>query len=70
MKSVRLNVRGMTCDHCRNAVENALQNQDGVQSATVHLQQGAAEVQFDPGRVSPEQLVAAVGEEGYTADVA
>ncbi|HEU0299721.1 MAG TPA: cation transporter [Longimicrobium sp.] len=69
MKTVRLNVEGMSCSHCQAAVEKALQNQGGVRSATVHLQEGAAEVEFDPAAVSPEQLAAAVTAEGYRADV-
>jgi copper chaperone len=70
MKTVRLNVQGMTCGHCVNAVEKALRNRDGVRAASVDLSDGAAEVQFEEGRVSPEQLVAAVEEEGYTAAIA
>ncbi|MDQ3555777.1 MAG: cation transporter [Gemmatimonadota bacterium] len=70
MKTTRLKIEGMTCDHCVSAVEKALRNQSGVQTATVHLEEGAAEVQFEPGRVSPEQLVAAVEEEGYSAAIA
>jgi copper chaperone len=70
MKTVRLNVQGMTCNHCVGAVEKALRNQDGVRAASVDLGEGAAEVQYEEGRVSPEQLVAAVEGEGYTAGIA
>jgi len=70
MKTARLNVQGMTCGHCALSVEKVLRNQDGVRSATVRLDDGAAEVEFEETRVSPEQLVAAVAEEGYTAEIA
>jgi copper chaperone CopZ len=70
MKTVRLKVEGMTCGHCVQAVEKALTNQDGVRSATVHLDGGAAEVEYEEGIASPEQMVAAVEAEGYTADIA
>lgn len=70
MKTTRLQIGGMTCDHCRNAVETALRNHPGVRSATVHLQNGAAEVEYEPGEVAPEQLVARVRDEGYQAAVA
>ena len=69
MKTTRLDIRGMSCSHCVNAVTTALQNRPGVRAATVHLQEGAAEVEFDETRVSPEQLVEAVEEEGYEASV-
>lgn len=70
MKTTRLEVTGMTCNHCVAAVEKALRNRPGVRSASVDLDAGAAEVEFEEGAVSPEQLVAAVEEEGYSAAIA
>ncbi len=70
MKTTRLKVSGMTCEHCVRAVEGALRNQPGVRNATVHLENGAAEVEFEESSVAPEQLIAAVREEGYEATVA
>jgi len=70
MKTTRLNITGMSCAHCVHAVETALKNQDGVRAATVHLKENAAEVEYDEARVSPEQLTAAVAEEGYGASIA
>jgi copper chaperone len=70
METVRLSIEGMTCGHCQHAVEQALRRQQGVRAATVTLQNGAAEVEYDPAAVSTEQLTAAVEEEGYTAAVA
>jgi copper chaperone len=67
MKTTRLKVDGMTCGHCASAVEKALRNQSGVRNATVHLDAGAAEVEYDESAVAAEQLIAAVEEEGYTA---
>jgi copper chaperone len=70
MKTTRLKVSGMTCNHCVSAVEKALRNQPGVRNASVDLGAGAAEVEYDESAVAPEQLVAAVSEEGYEAAVA
>lgn len=69
MQTVRLTIEGMTCSHCQAAVETALRGQKGVRSATVYLQDGSAEVEYDPDAVSPGQLAAAVEEEGYAASV-
>ena len=33
----KINVEGMSCDHCRNAVESALAKLNGVTSAEVDL---------------------------------
>ena len=70
MKTTRLNVSGMTCGHCKDTVEKALRNQSGVRNATVHLDSGAAEVEYEERSVVPEQLVAAVRESGYEAQIA
>lgn len=70
MKTVRLNVSGMTCGHCQATVEKALRTQTGVRNATVHLDSGAAEVEYEETAVAPEQLVAAVRESGYEAEIA
>jgi copper chaperone len=69
MTSTRLKIQGMTCNHCVQAVEKALRNQNGVRNATVHLDSGTAEVQYEEKEVAPEQLVAAVEEEGYAAAI-
>lgn len=70
MKTIRLKVSGMTCGHCVESVEKALRNKNGVRNATVHLEAGAAEVEYEEAQVAPEQLVAAVEEEGYSAALA
>jgi copper chaperone len=69
MKTTRLKIDGMTCGHCVQAVEKALKNQTGVRNATVHLDSGAADVEYEEKEVAPEQLVAAVEEEGYAAAI-
>ena len=70
MKTTRLNVSGMSCGHCVEAVRKALTNRSGVRNATVNLDTGAAEVEYDESSVAPEQLVAAVRESGYEAQIA
>jgi copper chaperone len=69
METVRLAIEGMTCSHCQAAVETALRGTEGVRAATVYLQDGSAEVEYDPSAVSPERLAEAVQEEGYAASV-
>ena len=70
MKTTRFNIRGMTCGHCRDTVAKALENRPGVRTASIDLDAGAAEVQYDETQVAPEQLVAAIEAEGYRAEIA
>lgn len=64
MNITELKVEGMTCNHCKASVEKALKNVAGVENAEVNLQEGKAKVY---GNAPLDQLVAAVQEEGYTA---
>jgi P-type Cu+ transporter len=63
---VELPIAGMTCASCANRIERRLNKLDGV-TATVNYATEKATVDFDPGAVEPEQLVAAVEAAGYRA---
>ncbi|MFA5568453.1 MAG: heavy-metal-associated domain-containing protein [Trueperaceae bacterium] len=63
----KLNVTGMTCGHCQNAVKNALEEVTGVEAAQVDLENGTATV---TGVADVSALLAAVQEAGYEAAVA
>ena len=65
--TTELKITGMSCGHCVKAVEKALSAVPGVEAAQVDLAQGRATVQ---GAANPQTLIAAVQEEGYSAQVA
>jgi copper chaperone CopZ len=69
MSSVTLKVTGMHCSHCRMKVEQALQKVPGVHGASVDLDGGTADVDFDRETAAPDALVAAVQSVGYGAEV-
>ena len=64
-RSVELAIGGMTCASCAARVEKRLNKIDGV-TATVNLATETARASF-PGTVSPDELVVAVEQAGYTA---
>jgi len=66
MKTV-LKITGMTCQNCVRHAREALEAVPGVTSASVDLATGIAEVIQDS--VASEDLVAAIEEEGYQAQV-
>jgi copper chaperone CopZ len=63
--TVSLPVAGMTCGGCARRVTNALLGVDGVADAKVILAEKRAVVSYDPARVQPAALAAAVREAGY-----
>jgi Cu+-exporting ATPase len=62
-------VGGMTCASCQARVQRALEKAPGVSQAAVNLMLHNATVTYDPATVTPEQLVAAVRESGYEAEM-
>ena len=62
-----LQITGMTCASCVAHVERALRELPGVSQAIVNLATGTAKVEFDPAKVSLEQMTQAVHEVGYEA---
>lgn len=59
-----LTVEGMSCSHCEQTVEEAIEALTGVRNAAADRE--AEQVTVD-GDASPEQLVAAVEDAGYDA---
>ena len=67
VQHVSFAVRGMYCPACAKSVETNLMNLSGVRKATVFYEQGRAEVEYDGGAVSVEQMEKAIQDVGYQA---
>ncbi|MGH7583447.1 MAG: heavy-metal-associated domain-containing protein [Gemmatimonadales bacterium] len=67
MAEVTLQIEGMSCSHCLNAVNQALSAIPGATVRTVEM--GRAVVDLT-GPAGAQQLVAAVSKAGYPATVA
>ena len=61
-----LNVEGMSCGHCKAAVEGELNKLSGVRKANADIERGTVEVSYDEGAVSTGDLEGAIEEAGYT----
>lgn len=65
---IKLKVDGMSCDHCVRAVSGALAGVAGVEAVVeVSLERGEAIVDGEP---EISALLAAIAEEGYSAELA
>ncbi|MFC3957780.1 heavy-metal-associated domain-containing protein [Halovivax cerinus] len=60
----RITVDGMSCGHCEQTVEDALEDVDGVTTASADHESGAATVE---GSADTDALVEAVADAGYDA---
>ncbi len=62
--SQTITVEGMTCGHCEQTVEEALEDVDGVTAATADRERESATIE---GSAETDALVSAVTEAGYDA---
>jgi copper chaperone len=61
------NVQGMTCGHCVKAVTRAVQEQDAAARVEVDLAGKQVRVQSE---LAQEQILTAIRDEGYQAELA
>ena len=63
MNTVTVKIDGMTCQHCVMAVKKALMALP-LNGAKVEI--GSAEIDFDPEKVTMEEIESAIAASGYT----
>ncbi len=66
MAKVIIGVEGMSCNHCKMAVEKELKSLQGVKDAVVSLESKNAEIEYDENMVDIEKLRQAIKNAGYT----
>jgi copper chaperone CopZ len=67
VEEVELNVKGMTCGACENAVRAQLLKVDGVKDATADYKKGKAIVKIEEGKAKTDELIKAVEKAGFSA---
>lgn len=70
LEHIELPVGGMTCPHCRAAVEQALNAVAGVRHAHVNLASKLASIDFEPTQAGVADFLQAIRSVGYTAGTA
>ena len=66
MSKAIIHVGGMSCTHCKMAVENALTALAGVSSVEVDLKKKTASVSYDETACGKDAFQAAIEEAGFT----
>lgn len=65
MTEKTFNVEGMSCGHCKAAVEGELNKLSGVERSNADFEKGLVEVRYDEGQVTTDDLKGAIEEAGY-----
>lgn len=65
-RTLTLAIDGMSCSHCQQRVQNALENVQSIHEAHVNLDEGHATLQATPD-ANVDDIVRAVDAAGYSA---
>ncbi len=64
-ENVTVNISGMSCNHCSQRVEKALQQANGVNTARVELSEEKAYIEYDSSVINAEALLQIIKDSGY-----
>ena len=67
MKELMISVEGMACGSCASRVKKALVAMEGVGETHVSIEEKTLVTHYDPAKLSPERLVAAINGLGFKA---
>jgi copper chaperone CopZ len=68
-KTVSLTVEAVTCASCSIAVRTALEKLGGVKEVQVSVADKRAVVDYEPAKVTPQQIVETINNLGYRASL-
>jgi len=63
-------VEGMDCADCSKAIENKLIGLPGVSTVSADDKRGTTIVQYDSGKITPDEIIAAIGTLKFKASLA
>jgi copper chaperone len=65
MEKTVLNVEGMSCSHCENAVKRAVGAMNGVSNVLVDLKGKTVTVEYDGAKVNLDSIKHEIVDQGY-----
>jgi copper chaperone len=65
MEKVSLKVDGMTCGGCVKSIQNALNEQNGINTAIADLDNATVEVEYDSALIAAAAIKAAIESAGF-----
>jgi copper chaperone len=65
MEKQVINVEGMSCEHCINAITKAVKALNGINSVNVSLKEKTVTVEYDNMKVSLDKIKAEIEDQGY-----
>jgi mercuric ion binding protein len=67
IKTVKLEIEGMTCGQCAASINTALKKVDGVRKIDITFEKKGGTVEYDPAKVTEKTIVEAINKTGFKA---
>lgn len=61
-------VKGMHCNSCEMLIKDALEETDGVNSASASFSKGFVNVEFDQSKIDEKSIKKIIADEGFGVD--
>ena len=68
-EKIIIKISGMSCQHCVQHIENALQQNNGVDKVLVDLNEEKAYIEYDPSIINEDNLLQVIKDTGYEGTV-
>ena len=65
IQTLKLEISGMTCDHCARTIEKKLDTVEGIKNKKVSFPENAARIEFDSSKVRKEEIINAINSTGH-----
>ena len=65
MENITMNVEGMSCGHCKKAVEDSVGALNGVEKVDVSLDEGKVTIAFNSNDVTLDDIKETIEDQGY-----
>lgn len=65
MENIVLNVEGMSCSHCVNAIKGAFTENEGITNIEVSLEEKTVSVDYNKDIISLDTIKEIIEDEGY-----
>ena len=69
MKKIKLKIEGMHCTSCAMNIDGELEDTEGVKQSNTNYAKQQTEVEFDPDRLTDNQIIELIKKVGYNASL-
>ena len=69
MRKINISIGGMHCQNCVTLIEKKLSKLNGIKSATANLATERASVEFDPEKITRDEILSAINSLNYKASI-